>query len=513
MAENRHLNKQNSFLSSLEGMLKFGDKLPASKTYNYLSSDEQAHVCHAKNMLLEMYKYYQENKFCDVTLVVGGNEINTHRLVLGSCSSYFSHLFNNNWKDSEQESCTITEFDEETMKCILDFAYTGNLDVNPSNVLGVLTAADFFQLVELDFIKKSVGDYLTANVNKDNCATMIVITEQFQVQAQDTLAKYAAENFYQVAQTEGFLELSIELLVKILECEQLVVDRGKDFLPLPAQQEDFVVDVVLKYLSYQSDNYGQQTELLLKKLCLSNSIYFHCLSPSSLEKLYKFIDNANCSESLRSIIQEKNEAQGSPRKGRLSKDNYCNIHAHRVHVGPIQSEFGDEPFIQEANLFIQGMKIWIRLWDGRQVIGGLKVFYSNGESPMYGGNDGEVHEFHLDDDERIVKAEVHSGWMVDNLTFFTNKGKELGPYGGYGGGEYHEEPRGKYGFLSYLKGAVAVAQEKPGIIKLKLVWKGYLVDHSDSEEDDSENLGYYFNGTDDIIDEDEYYSYLNDYED
>jgi hypothetical protein len=488
---NRHLSMENPLLSHLEGMLTRNEEQAASRTY---SKDEGNH---AKNMLERMYKCYEEGKFCDATLVVGENEIKTHRLVLTLLSEYFNGLFDNNWKDSKQDKIEIKEFDEATLKCILHFAYTGELQLNPSNVLRVLAAGNFLQLFELDFIKVSISDYLKEKVNKDNCPAMLVIAEQFHVvKMKDFLVKYAARNFSGVSQSEDFLELSVELLVEILQSKVLVADHGRDFLPLPTEQEDFILDIVLKYISHQCEN-EQQTDLLLSKLI--HYIRFHCLSPLSLEKLCCYASNPSCSRTLELIKQAKEEIEaeddelvklwGTEREGSISKERCCKIHADQVHVGPTQTTFGDESFTHAPHLFIQGMKIWIRLWDTHPVIGGLKVFYSNGESPMYGGDDedSEVYEFHLGDDERIVKAEVRSGWMVDSLMFFTNKGQGLGPYGGDGGTKYTEEPKGEYGFLSYLKGTVVNAQDKLGIAKLQLIWKEYLVDECDSDGVDIED--------------------------
>ncbi len=32
-----------------------------------------------------------------------------------------------------------------------------------------------------------------------------------------------------------------------------------------------------------------------------------------------------------------------------------------------------------------------------------------------------MNEFHLEDEERIIRVDVASGWMIDKLTFYTNK--------------------------------------------------------------------------------------------
>ena len=486
-------------LSQLDEVMFTLDNAVAETYSNRLSSvDADEEMCTlnpAENTLERMYKYYEDCKFCDVTLVAAGeNEIKTHKLVLSSSSSYFSRLYDCEWQDSNLDRIEIEEFDEPTLRCMLDFVYTGKLQLNTSNVLRVLAACNFFQLFELEFIKHSIAKYLKEKVNENNCPALVVIAERFNAATlKELLVKYAARNFCRIVQEDDFLNLPVELLVEILQ-SNVVVDHGRDFLPPAEEQEDFILDFLLKYISHQSAN-DEQSDLLLSKLVFC--IHFHCLIPSSIEKLCKYA--RNCSESLGLIMQAKKELieskydsdliklWGTERAGIISNERCCNLHAGTVNVGPIHRTFGDELFISE-NLYIQGMKLWIRSWDGHPVIGGLKVFYSNGESPMYGGDDDDSsdYEFHLDEDERIVKAEVRSGWMIDSLRFFTNRGRELGPYGGDGGNEYTEQPRGRYGFLSCVRGAVVTAYGKLGITELRLIWREYLLLHQyDSDEVDT----------------------------
>ena len=473
-----------SLRSPLDEVISVFDGEPANPKI-YLNNDAKKN--HGNNMLERMHKCYQEVRFCDVSLVVGNKEIKTHRLVLSSCSAVFDRQFNGEWKDSEQEKCPVrSDIAESTVRCMLDFAYTGKLQLNSLNVLRILHACDYYQFLELDFIKESIADYLKERVNENNCSALLSIARHFDaVKLEELLIKYAARNFFRVVQSEDFIKQPVELLVKILQSKMLVVDYGRHFLPLSAEQENFIMNFLLdKYIPDQSQN-GQQSDLLLSELVYC--IRFHCLSTSSLDKLCGYAQNGKCRESLKLIIEAKKEVEskddpglitlwGTERESSSSMENYCNIHAGRVMVGPVQSTFGDGVYIGKSLLFIKGMKIWIRLWDSRPVVGGLQVFYSNGESPMYGGDDEDstVHEFHLHrEDERIVKAIVKSGYMIDSLKFFTNKDQELGPYGGGGGSEYTEEPRGEYGFLSYVSGAVVRTQEKLGITKLRLNWKEF----------------------------------------
>ena len=54
----------------------------------------------------------------------------------------------------------------------------------------------------------------------------------------------------------------------------------------------------------------------------------------------------------------------------------------------------------------------------------------------YGGDGGNSTEFTINDGENICKIEGRSGGSIDQLTFYTDKGRQFGPYGGNGGEKF-----------------------------------------------------------------------------
>ena len=101
----------------------------------------------------------------------------------------------------------------------------------------------------------------------------------------------------------------------------------------------------------------------------------------------------------------------------------------------------------------------------------MEISYSNGSKTFHGERSNyEVYEFILDEDEYIVKVDAFSGYMVDSLTFITNKGRNYGPYGGDGGGERTMQPPKEHGYLSYVSGYEANTQGSLGIVSLAFHW-------------------------------------------
>jgi Jacalin-like lectin domain. len=54
----------------------------------------------------------------------------------------------------------------------------------------------------------------------------------------------------------------------------------------------------------------------------------------------------------------------------------------------------------------------------------------------HGGTGGSESSFTLEEGEFIKRVTGRSGWYIDQLTFYTSKGQQYGPYGGSGGGSF-----------------------------------------------------------------------------
>ncbi len=77
------------------------------------------------------------------------------------------------------------------------------------------------------------------------------------------------------------------------------------------------------------------------------------------------------------------------------------------------------------------------------LVDSIQVTYrlSNGKdytAGYYGGKGGgkNVINVNIEKGEKIIGAFGKTGRLVDNIGFFTNKGKVFGPYGGKGGGDF-----------------------------------------------------------------------------
>jgi hypothetical protein len=85
--------------------------------------------------------------FSDITFKVGAAYIKAHRAILCARSAYFRAMFTLGMRESSQNEIEITmDVDEASFRGMLHFLYTGNVDLNASNVFLLLVTAHKFQM-------------------------------------------------------------------------------------------------------------------------------------------------------------------------------------------------------------------------------------------------------------------------------------------------------------------------------------------------------------------------------
>ena len=132
---------------------------------------------------------------------------------------------------------------------------------------------------------------------------------------------------------------------------------------------------------------------------------------------------------------------------------------------------------------IRKISISNRLWDNRNVVKGLELFFQNHETPVIIGL-GDIpseakkrkitQTFELRESEYISYVQGRAGWMIDQLTFVTNQNRKFGPVGGNGGSTFctltgrHKsllKLRGDTARIM-LRGIVAVEGEQQGSLAI-----------------------------------------------
>ncbi|XP_037033869.1 actin-binding protein IPP [Bradysia coprophila] len=179
---------------------------------------------YAQKVLLNLNSLREDGRFCDVEIVADGITFNAHRAVLSSSSTYFEAMFRPalGLCEGKQKSVILHSIDSSILKQLLDFVYTGHVQIEQQNVQELLAAADMLQIPE---VVSECCDFLCRELHPSNALGILRFAEAHHCEELTQNAQsYVFTNFPQVAQEDEILDTPQTLLSRILTSELLRVD-------------------------------------------------------------------------------------------------------------------------------------------------------------------------------------------------------------------------------------------------------------------------------------------------
>ena len=220
---------------------------------------------------------------CDVMLEVNEGLVPAHRAVLASFSPYFRIMFTTGLEECQKRDVKINGVDTESLKTLVDFAYTGKINITRDNVQKLLPAADLF---ELPNVRQMCSEYLAEELHPSNCIGITKFAESYQCKSLlDRSMKYLHDNFQEIYKEEEFTLLSVDELKEILSSDELGLVNA----------EDMVLSAVQSWIRHDPNKREYLLDEILNecfrfKLASSNTL--RKLSNATLQKCNDLITNA-----------------------------------------------------------------------------------------------------------------------------------------------------------------------------------------------------------------------------
>ncbi|KAM9449408.1 kelch-like protein 5 isoform 2-T2 [Clarias gariepinus] len=171
---------------------------------------------HAEHTFKRMETYLRTRKLCDVVLVAGERKIPAHRLVLSSVSDYFAAMFTSDVREAKQEEVKMEGVDPDALWVLVQYAYTGRLEMREDTIEALLSAAC---LLQLSAVVQACCSYLMKQLHPSNC---LGIRSFADAQGCQDLHKVAHNYTMFLADME-----SNPLLRDSVECQRLVMEAMK----------------------------------------------------------------------------------------------------------------------------------------------------------------------------------------------------------------------------------------------------------------------------------------------
>ena len=164
--------------------------------------------------------------FCDAKIISADSEHNAHRVILAASSDFFRTMFQSNFKESESGIIKLEDISGDQMEDILSFIYVGVINLDE------LRAFDFYCIsdrLRVQALKDKCSAYLIKNMNLSNCLMIARLGESYNdSKTESTAITYLTQSFCSFINHEDFLDLTKNELVRIIERDDLNVEKEED---------------------------------------------------------------------------------------------------------------------------------------------------------------------------------------------------------------------------------------------------------------------------------------------
>lgn len=148
-------------------------------------------------------RQFQKQEFSDVKIVACcGRELPAHKFVLAALSPVFSAMFTNDMIEKNDNSVVVKDLDYDSLREMLRFMYTGNVENLAKLSGGILAAQEKYQI---DGLKELCEEYFFQNINVENAVEIIALSIRFNIVKTKSLAeKFIRCHAKDVSQSAAF---------------------------------------------------------------------------------------------------------------------------------------------------------------------------------------------------------------------------------------------------------------------------------------------------------------------
>lgn len=235
----------------------------------------------------------RNERFCDVILEVGSGDdqarLTAHRIVLCAASPFFHNALNSDMKEKEERVIRLEGMSKAVMEEILEYLYSGHVDINERNACDLMAVADYFLLPGLKSLCASV---IIDSLSVSNCLEVCHLAARFQCPEVKTKAKdFILANFSSVMQLEGFLKLDKKVLAELISSDEIRVKGEED-----------VFQVIVKWME---GNEMGESEKFCELFCFVRLVYLPCSYICDVILPYPRVKNCEmCSTLAKNALRE-----------------------------------------------------------------------------------------------------------------------------------------------------------------------------------------------------------------
>lgn len=176
---------------------------------------------YGSSILLKLNEFRLGSLFTDTILCVEEEEFPCHKNVLAVSSPYFQAMFTTDLKESRENKIRFSDISPWILKLLIDYAYSGEIEITANNAQEMLAAACLFQYPA---IVSACETFLEKQLHPSNCLGIEMFAHLHSCsELVEKSHQYAQENFTAVIENDEFLDLPLERLQEYISSDLIDV--------------------------------------------------------------------------------------------------------------------------------------------------------------------------------------------------------------------------------------------------------------------------------------------------
>ena len=268
-----------------------------------ISVTEQNPFC--VEMMKRLNIQRKQGHLCDITLITKDDqELKAHRNILSAASPFFYKLLQSDMKENREGIVRLEEISGSVMEDVLEFIYTGTVEVTEENAEELVVATNYLLVPNLKTIS---GRFIQQQICELNCISTFYFAEKYDCEELLNDSKsFIHANFRSVADMNEFLSLEAKEVERWISSDEIVVETEAD-----------VFQIAQKWVKHNKGERKAAFEELLRHVRLVFVSRDYLLNVVTNELVR---DNAGCftlvSDAIRqTTFSSDDDLPQSPRKG------------------------------------------------------------------------------------------------------------------------------------------------------------------------------------------------------
>ncbi|XP_061529045.1 LOW QUALITY PROTEIN: kelch-like protein 22 [Phycodurus eques] len=286
MAENGQLNLKG-------GSATGGSPAQASRgRQTYRSS------AHSQSLLDSLLGLRQAGILSDVVLLVEGQAIHGHRVLLAASCDYFRGMFTGGLRETQQNEIPIHGVSFLGMNKIIDYMYTSKIELDLDCVQEVLIVAT---LVQLEDVIGFCCEFLFSWLDESNLLEIHHLADVYGLQQLNArVHSHILSNLQALSRTDVYRRLPQEEIFRVLSSDELEV-----------QSENEVYEAALHY-HYSPEQVERDQVYLQDSLKMLDAVRFCLMEKQVLQRLHDKLEQCALKETVSAALHYHEQEMWQP---------------------------------------------------------------------------------------------------------------------------------------------------------------------------------------------------------